>query len=92
MVAIAAGGFTVGAFLGYKIATRVGFTFEAHLGARYVVIEPAIRGASGASLDGVNTWLPLLQLNIGWSFQKRRRSYALRNRVRWGVDWVHASL
>jgi len=68
VVAIAAGGFTVGAFLGYKIATRVGFTFEAQLGARYLVIEPATQGASGASFDGIDKWQPLLHLNIGWSF------------------------
>ena len=68
VIAVAAGGFTVGGFLGYKIATGVGFTFEAQLGARYLIIEPSVQGASGASLEVTDKWLPLLHLNIGWSF------------------------
>ncbi len=68
-VAVAAGGLTLGAFIGYKIATNVGFTFEAQLGARYLVVEPAAQGDTtlgSPSLD--EKWLPLLHLNVGWSF------------------------
>ena len=68
VIAVAAGGFTVGPFVGYKVATGAGFTFEAQLGARYLVVEPAVQGASGASFGDVDKWLPLLHLNIGWSF------------------------
>jgi hypothetical protein len=68
VIAVAAGGFTVGGFLGYKIATRVGFTFEAQLGARYLVVEPAVQGSSAASFGDIKKWQPLLHLNIGWSF------------------------
>lgn len=68
VIAVAAGGFTVGPFVGYKVATSAGFTFEAQLGARYLVVEPAVQGASGASFGDVDKWLPLLHLNIGWSF------------------------
>ncbi len=67
-VSAAAGGFTVGPFLGYKIATRVGFTFEAQLGARYLVIEPGVQGETGGPTPDFDKWLPLLHLNIGWSF------------------------
>ena len=67
IVGAAAGGFTVGGFLGYKIATRVGFTFEAQLGARYLVVDPAGVGAVG-SIPAEDKWQPLLHLNVGWSF------------------------
>ena len=66
VVGVAAGGFTVGAFLGYKIATGIGFTFEAQLGARYLVVEPAVQGTG--SFGDIQKWQPLLHLNIGWSF------------------------
>lgn len=67
-VGAAAGGFTVGPFIGYKIATGVGFTFEAQLGARYVVIEPEAQGAGAPAFTTEEKWLPLVHLNVGWSF------------------------
>ena len=67
IVGVAAGGATVGPFIGYKIATRVGFTFEAQLGARYLVVEPGITGQSSC-VPAFDKWAPLLHLNIGWSF------------------------
>ena len=67
ILAVAAGGFTVGPFLGYKIATGVGFTFEAQFGARYLAIEPTTQG-TGTAVITESKWLPLLHLNIGWSF------------------------
>lgn len=66
IVGVAAGGFTAGGFLGYKIATGIGFTFEAQLGARYLVVEPTVQGSG--SFDGIEKWQPLLHLNVGWSF------------------------
>ena len=68
IVAAAAGGLTVGPFAGYKIATHIGFTFEAQLGARYLAVDPPIQGASGMMLPAIDRWLPLLHLNVGWSF------------------------
>jgi hypothetical protein len=67
--AAAAGGLTIGPFLGYKIATRFGFTFETQLGARYLVVEPALQGdpaVTGSFTD--SKWLPILHINFGWSF------------------------
>jgi hypothetical protein len=65
---VAAGGVTAGPFLGYKVATHAGFTFEAQAGARYLVAYPAVTG-QGSSSDIVGSrWLPLLHINIGWSF------------------------
>ncbi|HSD87517.1 MAG TPA: hypothetical protein VLB44_08375, partial [Kofleriaceae bacterium] len=62
----AAGGVTVGPFAGYKIATHAGFTFEAQLGARYLAVDPPVTGQGAPTID--SRWLPLLHLNIGWSF------------------------
>jgi len=67
IVGVAAGGATVGPFVGYKIATNVGFTFEAQLGARYLVVEPGITGQA-TGVAAFDKWAPLLHLNIGWSF------------------------
>jgi len=66
VVGAAAGGVTVGPFVGYKIATHVGFTFEGQLGARYLAVDPPVTG-QGSPMIG-SRWLPLLHLNIGWSF------------------------
>ena len=64
---VAMGGGTLGAFVGYKVVTKIGFTFEAQAGARYLAMEPATQGMAGtAPID--SKWLPLLHLNVGWSF------------------------
>ena len=68
IVGAAAGGVTAGAFAGYKIATRVGFTFEAQLGARYLVVDPPVTGMGTPMLDSSSKLLPLLHINIGWTF------------------------
>lgn len=62
----AAGGVTAGPFVGYKIATQVGFTFEAQLGARYLLVDPPVSGQGSPMID--QRWEPLLHLNVGWSF------------------------
>lgn len=67
IVGAAAGGATLGAFVGYKIATHVGFTFEAQLGARYLIVDPQITGQA-TGVPAFDKWAPLLHLNVGWSF------------------------
>jgi len=67
VAAVAAGGMTVGAFAGYKIATRIGFTFEGQLGARYLVMEPQAQGV-GMPMITQSKWMPMLHLNAGWTF------------------------
>ena len=79
IVVVVAGGLTIGPFLGYKIATGAGFTFEAQLGARYLVVEPAAQGSASDYAIEDKWQLPLalgpglirkqlLRLNVGWSF------------------------
>jgi len=64
---LAAGGISLAPFVGYKIATNIGFTFDAQIGPDFALV-----GAS-SSLTGQNTDASgaiglLLNLNVGWSF------------------------
>lgn len=70
VLAVAAGGLTAGPFVGYKVAAGFGLTFEAQLGARYLLLDPPVTGSSSVSPigDESSRWLPLLHLNVGWSF------------------------
>ncbi|MCH2109516.1 MAG: hypothetical protein MK135_09305 [Polyangiaceae bacterium] len=52
----ASGGVFVGPFIGYKIATDLGFTFDSALGIQYVT-------GTGQAMA-----FPLINANIGWSF------------------------
>ena len=63
-------GFAIGPFVGYKIATNVGFTFDAQLGAEWLTARASAKdstSSSSASTSG-STVIPLLNLNVGWSF------------------------
>jgi hypothetical protein len=68
VAAVAAGGVTVGPFVGWKLLSGSGFSFEAQLGARYVVVDPPVTGMAGGAPPIDSRWLPLLHLNAGWSF------------------------
>jgi len=57
-------GLAVGPFIGYKIIASVGFTFDAQLGFQYI----AVRAESGSASAETSDVIPLLNLNIGWSF------------------------
>jgi hypothetical protein len=52
-------GVRAGAFVGYKLATNIGFTLDAQLGDQYVytISEP-----------GDSCWQPIMNLKVGWSF------------------------
>lgn len=67
-IAASAAGFGIGPYVGYKLITSVGFTFEGNLGVQYIA-------ARGQATDGTNSAtasekrvIPLLNLNVGWSF------------------------
>ncbi|MGZ3416872.1 MAG: hypothetical protein ACXWUG_16390 [Polyangiales bacterium] len=63
-----ASGFAIGPYAGYKIATRIGFTFEGNLGVQYVAARAnATSGSQTATASGSSV-IPLVNLNIGWSF------------------------
>jgi len=52
-------GVRAGAFVGYKLATNIGFTLDVQLGDQYVytISEPSD-----------SCWQPIMNLKVGWSF------------------------
>lgn len=64
-----AGGFAIGPLIGYKLVTQGGFTFFAQGGFQYLTARAEATNENGESAsDESSTFLPLLNLNIGWSF------------------------
>ncbi len=61
-------GLAAGPFVGYKIATRVGFTFDAQLGAEFAVVRAHASDSSSSASNSDSKVFPLLNLNVGWSF------------------------
>lgn len=67
--AATASGLAVAPFVGYKIATNIGFTFDAHLGVRYYALQANATASTGDTASAKQSdSAPLLRLNIGWSF------------------------
>lgn len=68
-VAAAGTGFAAGPFLGYKLATKVGFTFNVQGGVEYVIVQADAKSSTGATSSAEATrWIPLVNANVGWSF------------------------
>jgi opacity protein-like surface antigen len=57
-------GLAVGPFVGYKLATDVGFSFNVQVGAQYV----AARGEDDEGESYGSAVIPLVNANLGWSF------------------------
>jgi hypothetical protein len=64
-----AGGVGLGPFVGYKLVTHAGFTFFAQGGFQYLVIKAdAADDMGNTASDERSAFVPLLNLNVGWSF------------------------
>ncbi len=64
-----AGGVAIGPLIGYKLLTKVGFTFFVQGGFQYVAVKAnASDNAGNAASAKQSAFIPLLNLNIGWSF------------------------
>ena len=64
-----AGGVAVGPFVGYKLVTRAGFTFFAQGGFEYLVARAdASDNLGNTASDERSAFIPLLNLNVGWTF------------------------
>jgi hypothetical protein len=62
-------GLAVGPLVGYKLVTLAGFTFFAQGGFEYIAARAETNDTSGNSSSASDSRLiPLLNLNIGWSF------------------------
>lgn len=64
----AANGFAVGPYVGYKLITRIGFTFEANGGVQYLAMRGNATDGRTTVTGTSNRWIPLVNLNVGWSF------------------------
>jgi hypothetical protein len=64
-----ASGFALGPFVGYKIISSGGFTFDGQLGVEFVAAKAQARDSGGTQATSSDrSTIPLLNLNIGWSF------------------------
>jgi hypothetical protein len=62
-------GVAMGPFIGYKLATRVGFTLDLEGGIAYVAATGTATSSNGASAqDHGSTFAPLVNIHVGWSF------------------------
>ena len=62
-------GLASGPFIGYKLATRVGFSFNVQAGVQYVFAKGEASSTSGAMASAEQAdVVPLVNLNVGWSF------------------------
>lgn len=68
-ISAAAGGAAVGPLVGYKVLTKAGFTFFVQGGFEYVFAKASASDNQGNSATAEqSTVIPLLNLNLGWSF------------------------
>ena len=63
-----ASGLALGPFFGWKTTTYAGFTFEVQGGVEVVTLGSRVTDSSGGSSSSSVDYIPLLNLNIGWSF------------------------
>lgn len=61
-------GLAIGPFVGYKIASNLGFTFDLQAGAQYLAMQAEAEVGSASASDEDSDIIPLLNLNFGWSF------------------------
>ena len=63
-----ANGVAIGPFLGYKLVTGAGFTFDAQLGVQWLGVFASAESSEGAEAsEKGDEVLPILRLNVGWS-------------------------
>ncbi len=61
-------GLAFGPFVGYKIITSAGFTFDGQLGVQRMGIASQAHDSTSSASGSDSSYLPLLNLNVGWSF------------------------
>jgi hypothetical protein len=61
-------GLALGPFFGWKTTSHAGFTFEVQGGVEVVTGGSSVTDSSGGSSSSNVDFVPLLNLNLGWSF------------------------
>lgn len=63
-----AAGLAVGPLLGWKGVWGTGFTLDVQGGFQYISSEAEAKSGDAKAKDGASTGIPLLNLDLGWSF------------------------
>jgi len=62
-------GLATGPFIGYKLATKVGFSFNVQGGVQYVFARADASSSNGTTASAEQkSVIPLVNANVGWSF------------------------
>jgi hypothetical protein len=62
-------GLSIGPMIGYKLATKIGFSFNIQGGAALVVARAEVSDSAGGGAKAEqSTVVPILNINVGWSF------------------------
>ena len=62
-------GLAAGPLVGYKLATDVGFSFNLQGGFEYILVQANASDSTGATASaGDSRIIPLININVGWSF------------------------
>jgi hypothetical protein len=65
----AGNGVVMGPFVGYKLATKVGFTLDLQGGVGYEVVTASANTSNGTTATAsANQFVPLVNIQVGWSF------------------------
>ena len=68
-IAGGANGLAVGPVVGYKLATKVGFSFNVQGNTKYVAMRAEASSNTGQTASARDSAIiPVLNLNVGWSF------------------------
>ena len=62
-----ASGLAMGPFIGWKTTSHAGFTFDVQGGVEVVTLGASASDSSTTATDSKTDFIPLLNLNIGWS-------------------------
>ncbi|MGL1936074.1 MAG: hypothetical protein OCD01_13685 [Fibrobacterales bacterium] len=62
-------GIGIGPYVGYKVISNAGFTFNIQLGYQQLFAQAVAKDRYGNEIEGsTDTGIPLLNINLGWSF------------------------
>lgn len=61
-------GLAFGPFIGWKWVAGAGFTFDGQLGIERLFATASASDGTASESASDETWVPLLNLNVGWSF------------------------
>lgn len=61
-------GLAIGPFIGYKVSSGIGFTFDSQLGFQYLTSGAEAESGGETAESDDSAVIPMLNLNVGWAF------------------------